>query len=107
MEEEASNRQTDLLTVCRENLSLVSILPVSSKWKIHGMDVKSAFLQGFPIECDVNVIPPPEANISNLCELRKTYSRTESCWLAKCTYWAKLILAYLLFTVSLLPYSYV
>ena len=36
------------------------------------MDVKSAFLQGFPIERVVHVIPPPEANTSNLLQLRKT-----------------------------------
>ena len=36
------------------------------------MDVNSAFLQEFPIERVVHVIPPPEANTSNLWELRKT-----------------------------------
>ena len=36
------------------------------------MDVKSAFLQGFPIEHVVHAIPPPEANTSNLWQLRKT-----------------------------------
>ena len=71
-EEEASNIRPDSPTVCRENLWLVSTIAVSNKWKIHSMDVKSAFLQGFPIECVVHVIPPPEANTSNLWELRKT-----------------------------------
>ena len=71
-EEEASNIRTDLPTVCRETLRLVSTIAVSNKWKIHSMDVKSAFLQGFPIERVVHVIPPPEANTSNLWELRKT-----------------------------------
>ena len=71
-QEEASNIRTDSLTVCRENLRLVSTTAVSNKWKIHSMDVKSAFLQGFPIERVVHVIPPPEANTSNLWELRKT-----------------------------------
>ena len=71
-EEEASNIRTDLLTVCRENLQLVSTIAVSNKWKIHSMDVKSAFLQGFPIEHVVHVIPPPEENTSNLWQLRKT-----------------------------------
>ena len=71
-EEEASNIRTDSPTVCRENLWLVSTIAVSNKWKIHSMDVKSAFLQGFPIEHVVHVIPPPEANTSNLWELRKT-----------------------------------
>ena len=70
--EEASNIRTDLPTVCRENLWLVSTIVVSNKWKIHSMDVKSAFLQGFPIERVVHVIPPPEANTSNLWQLRKT-----------------------------------
>ena len=71
-EEEASNIRTDSLTVCRENLRLVSTIAVSNKWKIHSMDVKSAFLQGFPIERVVHVIPPPEVNTSNLWQLRKT-----------------------------------
>ena len=59
-------------TVCRENLQLVSTIAVSNKWKIHSMDVKSAFLQGFPIERVVLVIPLLEANTSNLWQLRKT-----------------------------------
>ena len=59
-------------TACRENLWLVSTIAVSNKWKIHSMDVKSVFLQGFPIEHVVHVIPPPEANNSNLWQLRKT-----------------------------------
>ena len=71
-EEEASNIRTDSPTVCKENLRLVSTIAVSNKWKIHSMDVKSAFLQGFPIERVVHVIPPPEAITSNLWELRRT-----------------------------------
>ena len=71
-EEEASNIQTDLPTICRENLWFVSTVAVSNKWKIHSRNVKSAFLQGFPIEYVVQVIPPPEANTSNLWQLRKT-----------------------------------
>ena len=46
-EEEASNIQTDSLTVCRENLRLVSTIAVSNKWKIHSMDVKAAFYRDF------------------------------------------------------------
>ena len=71
-EEKASNIRTDSPTVCRESLWLVSTIAVSNKWKIHSMDVKSAFLQGFPIECVVHVIPPLETNTSNLWQLRKT-----------------------------------
>ena len=46
-EEEESNIRTDLLTVCRENLRLVSTIAVSNECKIHSMDVKSAFYKDF------------------------------------------------------------
>ena len=46
-EEEASNIRTDSPTVCRENLQLVSTTDVGNKWKIHSMDVKSAFYKDF------------------------------------------------------------
>ena len=36
-EEEAPNIRTDLLTVCRENLWLVSTIAVSDQWKIHSI----------------------------------------------------------------------
>ena len=45
---------------------------MSNKWTIYSIDVKSAFLQGFPIECVVHVISPMEANASNLWQLKKT-----------------------------------
>ena len=51
-----------------QNLSLwlVSTTALSNNWTIDSMDIKSAFLQGFPIECVVYVILPQEANTSNL-----------------------------------------
>ena len=64
--------RTDSPTICKENLRLVSTIAVSNSWKIHSMDIKAAFLQGCPIDRDVFVQPPKEANTSKLWKLKRT-----------------------------------
>ena len=44
----------------------------TSKWKVRSIDVRCAFLQGEPIERNVYVVPPKEANTSNIWQLKKT-----------------------------------
>ena len=68
-EEDSSQFRTDSPTIIKENIRLVSYLAIQNKWKIHSMDVKSAFLQGFRIERDVFLLPPPEVNTGKLWKL--------------------------------------
>ena len=49
-EETATNIWTDSPTVCKENIRLVATISAANNWKIHTLDVKAAFLQGFPID---------------------------------------------------------
>ena len=71
-EEKATDVRTDSPTISKENLRLVSAIAVMNKWQVHSIDVKSAFLQGFPIERTIHILPPPEADTSKLWKLNKT-----------------------------------
>ena len=67
-EEDSTNIQTDS-PICKENLRLVSSLGLSYGWKMHTIDVKAAFLQGFPIDRTIYLLPPPEAATNKLWKL--------------------------------------
>uniref|UniRef100_A0A7M5XEQ1 Integrase catalytic domain-containing protein n=1 Tax=Clytia hemisphaerica TaxID=252671 RepID=A0A7M5XEQ1_9CNID len=71
-EEITTEIRTDSPTICKENLRLVSTIAVSNSWKIHSMDIKAAFLQGCPINREVFIQPPREANTSKLWKLKRT-----------------------------------
>ena len=60
-EETATNIWTDSPTVCKENIHFVATLAVANNWKIHSLDV---YLQGFPIDQTIYLVPPPEATYS-------------------------------------------
>ena len=78
-EEVNSEIRTDSPTVCKENLRLVSTIAVSNAWKIHSMDIKSAFLQGCEIKRDVYLRPPAEAGTTKLWKLKRTvYGLTDA-----------------------------
>ena len=67
---------TDSPTCCKESLRLILAIVAQNKWKPHLMDIKSAFLQSPPMERNVYVMPPKEANMAH-----------ESVWqLNKCVY---------------------
>ena len=63
-EETATNIRTDSPTVCKENIRLVATIAATNNWKIHSLDVKAAFLQGFPIDRTIYLVPLPEAAYS-------------------------------------------
>ena len=63
-EETTTNIRTDSPTVCKENIRLVATIAAANNWKIHSLDVKAAFLQGFPIDRTIYLVPPPEAAYS-------------------------------------------
>ena len=72
-EEDTSSIRTDSPTVSKENIRLISTIAVANGWNVHSIDVRSAFLQGFQIDREVYVVPPPEAGVhKKLWKLNKT-----------------------------------
>jgi hypothetical protein len=57
-EEDSSWLRTDSPTCTKESLRLVACATMSFDWKCKSLDVKSAFLQGFPIEREIYMRPP-------------------------------------------------
>ena len=47
-------------------------LAVTIGWKIHSLDIKSAFLHGDDIERAVHLVPPPEADTNKLWRLKRS-----------------------------------
>ena len=68
-EEDKSLIRTDSPTVSKENLRLIALIATNNNWKIHTLDIKAAFLQGFPIDRLIYLKPPPEANTNKLWKL--------------------------------------
>ena len=68
-EEDGTQIRKDSPTAMKANIRLVSNLAVTNGWQIRSIDVKSAFLQGFPIDRDIYLLPPPEANTNKLWKL--------------------------------------
>ena len=61
---------TVLPVVKKVSVSFVAIIS-SNKWLINSLDVKTAFLQGKPIEWTVFVQPSKEAKTDKAWELKK------------------------------------
>ena len=61
-EEDHKLLQTDSPTCAKESLRTLLTVISSNSWKLHSLDVKSAFLQGSPMERTVLIRPPKEAN---------------------------------------------
>ena len=61
-EERMNDARTDSPTCSRQSLRMAFVTASTMKWKIHSMDITSAFLQGNGIERNVYLKPPPEAN---------------------------------------------
>ena len=59
-------------TCGRENLRLILLISNLNGWKIITMDVKSAFLQGKPIERDVYLKLPKETHTKKIRKLNTT-----------------------------------
>lgn len=54
--------QKDSPTCASESLRLMLTVICQNKWKVHSMDIKSAFLQGMELSRVIHVRPPPEAD---------------------------------------------
>ena len=57
----------------RENLRLVLALITLKTWKIHSMDIKSAFLKGQPKEACTNEVWKLNTTIYGLCDAPKAW----------------------------------
>lgn len=63
-QEENSDLPTDSPTCTKEGLRISLTTIATNNWKCQSLDIKSAFLQGKPIERDVFVKPPKESGTS-------------------------------------------
>ena len=64
--EEVLPSRTDSPTCSKSFLRLIFTLVASNKWLLHSLDIKSAFLQGMPIDREVFIKPPSEAKTNSL-----------------------------------------
>ena len=73
--EEVNNQVKRDSPICqKESLRLLLCILSAQQWTLHSMDIKSAYLQGVPLDRELYMTPPKEAN-------------TEKIWLLKkCTY---------------------
>ena len=70
--QEDDSFRTDSPTCKRESVRLTLAVCATMNWKLRSIDFKTAFLQGNPIEREIFVKPPKEANTSKLWKLNKT-----------------------------------
>ena len=71
-EEDTSNLRTDSPTCMKDSLRLMLAVAASNSWSLNSIDIKAAFLQGNPIERELFLRPPKEANQSGkLWRLKK------------------------------------
>ena len=63
------NIRTDSPICFKEKFRLVLTIIVSHKWKFKSLDIKSAFLQGQPINREIFLKPPKEAGTDKLWKL--------------------------------------
>ena len=57
-EEDATQIKRDSPTITKENIRLICTLAVANKWKIHSIDIRSAYLQGLPVDRTIYLLPP-------------------------------------------------
>ena len=56
----------------KENFRLILSSVITKNWKTNSLDIKSAFLKGHPISCDIVVMPSKEVNTTNIWKLLVT-----------------------------------
>ena len=70
-EENSSNLQVDSPTCAKESLRLLFVLCGSLSWRIHSIDISSAFLQGGKLERELFLKPPKDACTADFVWLLK------------------------------------
>ena len=68
-EEDIKTLRTDSPTCSKESLRMCLALISCHSWKLHSLDVKSAYLQGTPMERKVLIKPPKEAGSTHLWKM--------------------------------------
>ena len=71
-EEDSLSFRTDSPTCSKESIRLAICLATTNGWPINSVDVKSAYLQGDPINREIFLRPPPDYNDGKLWRLNKT-----------------------------------
>ena len=71
-EENTDYLRKDLPTCSKEAVFLTLAIASSKQWECHTIDVKTAYLQGYKIEREVYLHPPPEYDSGKLWKLKKT-----------------------------------
>lgn len=69
--EEENKISSDSPTCSKDGLRILLSISSQKDWKIHSVDIKTAFLQGGDIERTLYLKPPKEASTKNLWLLRK------------------------------------
>ena len=78
-QEDTSEIRKDSPTTTRESVRLLLNFAESSRWHIHSLDIKSAFLQGHLLKRPVYIKPPKEAGTDKLWKLNKcVYGLTDA-----------------------------
>ena len=78
-QEDSSGIRKDSPTTTRESTRLLICFSEAKDWKIHSLDIKSAFLQGSVLIRDVFIKPPKEASTDKLWKLNKcVYGLTDA-----------------------------
>src|SRR5678815_2412656 len=70
--EEQGDLTTDSPTCANESLKMCLAVILKNGWKCKTLDIKTAYLQGKPIERNVYLKPPREAKTNYLWKLKKT-----------------------------------
>lgn len=70
-EEDCKTLRTDSPTCSKESLRLCLVIISCHSWKLHTLDVKSAFLQGAPMQREVLIKPPVEACTTHLWKMTR------------------------------------
>ena len=70
-EEDQSELTRNSPTCTKDSFRILLSVLSSFHWKIHSIDIKSAFLQGKPLDRDIYLKPPKEANTQNVWKLNQ------------------------------------
>ena len=70
-EEDQSKLNRNSPTCTKDSFRILLSVLSSFQWKIHSIDIKSAFLQGKPLDRDIYLLPPKEANTENVWKLNQ------------------------------------
>ena len=70
--EEEQKFRKDAPTCMKETVRILLVVTSTKGWKLNSIDFKTAFLQGDPIERDIYMVPPKEAETNMLWKINKS-----------------------------------